>query len=108
MHVSSMPLVDRPCTRPTGVGLEHPQGQNVFGVLWVPPCTGDLDPDLNDMSMPALDFAVRRAPALVVVVGVGDGVVVSLEVGGFETQRRYVPVLLPPGRSSGVLLWHVL
>ena len=69
-----------PVLVPPAIGLEHAQGEDVVDVIGVPPCSRDLHPSLDDVAVAALDLAARRAPALVAVVGVGDGVVVPFEV----------------------------
>lgn len=48
---------------------------------------GELEPDLHDAAVSALDLAAGGAPALLPVLLVGDGVAVALEVVGLEPQR---------------------
>src|SRR5262249_37506469 len=93
-----------PVLGPPAVRLEHPERQDVVDVLRVPPCARDLEPDLDDVAVSALDLAARRAPAELAIFGVGDGVLVAVDVAGLDAQivdaRRVRGPGLPPGASQ--------
>ena len=77
-----------PVLVPPTVGLEHPQGQNVVDTVGMPPGAGYFCSHLNDVAVSTLDFTARCAPPLVAVIGIGNGVVVSLEVRCQAEARR--------------------
>ena len=56
-------------------------------MVGVPPRSRYLDANLDNVPVAAFHLAAGGAPTLVAVAGVGDGILVAVEVAGFATKR---------------------